>query len=100
MMIMLKTCVRTFAEYIATSHDAGLTIGGEPEVDLFGFSDAAYLTKGDSLSRLAYCFFLNLTSGRKIQEETMDVESLNADAIGCICAPSFKDSIVAVVACY
>jgi hypothetical protein len=56
--------VRTFAEYIATSHDVGLTLGGEPEVDLFGFSDAAYLTKGDSLSSLAYCFFLNLTSDR------------------------------------
>jgi hypothetical protein len=25
--------VRTFAEYIATSHDIGLTLGGEPEVD-------------------------------------------------------------------
>jgi hypothetical protein len=48
---------------VRTSHDVGLTLGGEPEVDLFGFSDAAYLTKGDSLSRLAYCFFLNLTSG-------------------------------------
>jgi hypothetical protein len=54
--------VRTFAEYIATSYDVG-------------FSDAAYLTKGDSLSRLAYCFFLNLTSD-------------------CICARSFKDSTV------
>jgi hypothetical protein len=56
--------VRTFADYIATSHDVGLTLGGEPEVDLFGFSDAAYLTKDDSLSKLAYCFFLNLTSDR------------------------------------
>jgi hypothetical protein len=28
--------VRTFAEYIATSHDVGLTLGGEPEVVLFG----------------------------------------------------------------
>jgi hypothetical protein len=49
--------VRTFAEYIATSHDVGLTLDGEPEVDLFEF------TKGDSLSRLAYCFILNLASG-------------------------------------
>jgi hypothetical protein len=24
--------VHTFAEYIATSHDVGLTLGGEPEV--------------------------------------------------------------------
>jgi hypothetical protein len=53
----------TFADYIATSHDAGMTLGDELEVDLFRFSDAAYLMKGDSLSRLAYCFFLNLTSG-------------------------------------
>jgi hypothetical protein len=67
--------VRTFAEYIATSHDVGLILGGEPEVDLFGFSDAAYLTKSDSLLRLANCLFLNLTSG-------------------CICARSFKDSTV------
>jgi hypothetical protein len=57
--------VRTFAEYIATSHDVGLTLDGEPEVDPFGFSDAAYLTKADSLLRLAYCFFLNLTSGSR-----------------------------------
>jgi hypothetical protein len=60
--------VLTFAEYIATSHDVGSTLGGEPEVDLFGFSDAAYLTTGDSLSRLAYCFFLNLTSSLKIRQ--------------------------------
>jgi hypothetical protein len=53
----------------------GLTLGGEPEVDLFGFSDAAYLTKGDSLLRLAYCFFLNLTSA-------------------CICTRSSKNSTV------
>jgi hypothetical protein len=33
--------VRTFAEYIATSHDVGLTLGGETEVDLFGFSDVS-----------------------------------------------------------
>jgi hypothetical protein len=37
----------------ALSHNVGLTLGGEHEVDLFGFSDAAYLTKGDSLSRPA-----------------------------------------------
>jgi hypothetical protein len=53
--------VRTFAEYIAISHDVGLTLGVEAEVDLFGFSDATYLAKGDSFSRLAYCFFLNRT---------------------------------------
>jgi hypothetical protein len=40
--------VRTFAEYIATSHDVGLTLGGEPEVDLFGFSNAAYLILTES----------------------------------------------------
>jgi hypothetical protein len=42
------TGVHTFAECIATSHDVGLTLGGEPEFDRFGFSDAAYLTKGNS----------------------------------------------------
>jgi hypothetical protein len=67
--------VRTFAEYIATSHDVGLTLGGEPEVDLFGFSDAAYLTKGDRLSRLAYCFFLNLT----FKDSTLSDSSTEAE---------------------
>jgi hypothetical protein len=75
MISILKTYALSRSMIIATSHDVGLTLGGKPEVDLFGFSDSAYLTKGDSLSRLAYCFFLNLTSG-------------------CICAKSFKDSTV------
>jgi hypothetical protein len=73
--------VRTFAEYIATSHDVGLTLGGEPEVDLFGFSDAAYLTKSGSLSRLAYCFFLNLTNYiyQEVLAKTIEVKYINTN---------------------
>jgi hypothetical protein len=71
--------VRSFEESIAKSHDVGLTLGGESEVDLFGFSDAAYLTKGDSLSRLAYCFFLNLTSDRsKIRQSLIHRRKRNS----------------------
>jgi hypothetical protein len=41
-----------------------LTLGGDDkETLLFGLSDASYVTRHDSLSQLAYCFFLNKTSG-------------------------------------
>jgi hypothetical protein len=78
-MIMM----RTFAEYIATSHNVGFTLGGKPEVDPFGFSDAAYLTKGDNLSTLMYCFFLNLTSdcsySRSLKDSTVSHSSMEAE---------------------
>lgn len=37
--------------------------GPDKLIKLFGFSDASYVKGADSKSQLAYCFFLNLTSG-------------------------------------
>lgn len=62
-------------QYLLYKPDLSLTLGGDPHVILIGFSDASYITRGDSKSRLAYCLFLNLTSG-------------------CIIAKSWKDSTI------
>lgn len=41
-----------------------LVLGGvDREIDLFGYSDAAYITQGNCKSRLGGCTFLNLHSG-------------------------------------
>ena len=62
-------------QYLLHTPDLSLTLGGDKHICLFGFSDASYLTRGDSKSRLAFCLFLNLTSG-------------------CIIAKSWKDNTV------
>ena len=50
--------------YLQGSKNKKLTFGGvDKEINLFGMNDASYVSKGDSLSQLAYCFFLNKTSG-------------------------------------
>ena len=62
-------------QYLLSTPDLSLTLGGDPHVCLIGFSDVSYVTKGESKSRLAYCLFLNLTSG-------------------CVIAKSWKDSTI------
>ena len=70
--------------YLKGTTDKRLTFGGDDrEINLFGFSDASYVTKHDSLSQLAYCFFLNKTSGticaRSKKDTTVSHSSAEAE---------------------
>jgi transposase InsO family protein len=71
-------------EYIQGSKNLGLELGGaNKEIELFGYSDASYIPHGDSRSQLAYCFFLNLTSGticaRTLKSTTVSHSSTEAE---------------------
>lgn len=56
--------LKHITRYLLDSKEDYLTLGGEDKtIKLFGFSDASYIPHADSKSQLAYCFFLNLTSG-------------------------------------
>jgi hypothetical protein len=70
--------------YLQGSEHKKLTFGGaDREINLFGMSDASYVTKYDSLSQLAYCFFLNKTSGticaRSKKDTTVSHSSAEAE---------------------
>jgi hypothetical protein len=70
--------------YLIGSSQEKLILGGiDREIKLFGFSDASYITKGDSKSQLAYCFFLNKTSGtisaRSRKDTTVSHSSAEAE---------------------
>ena len=71
------------AKYLRSSEGEGLTLGGDPEIELFGFSDASFISHGDSKSQLAYCFFLNRTSGtiscRTKKDTTVSHSSCDAE---------------------
>jgi hypothetical protein len=58
---------RLIAKHITTflkhTHTTSLTLGGNGPLLPFGYSDAAYITAGNSKSRLGGCIFLGLESG-------------------------------------
>lgn len=49
--------------YLSKTSRIGLTLGGLGKLQIFGYSDAAYITDGNCKSRLGGCVFLNLDSG-------------------------------------
>jgi len=49
--------------YLTNTKSLSLHLGGTDPIVLFGYSDAAYVTKGNCKSRLGGCLFLNKTSG-------------------------------------
>jgi hypothetical protein len=70
--------------YLANSLEDALTLGGsDKEIRLFGFCDASYIAHGDSMSQLAYCLFLNRTSGtvcaRSKKDTTVSHSSAEAE---------------------
>lgn len=57
----VKTAYRTI-DYLRNTKEETLNLGG-PDCNLFAFSDASYITEGDSKSRLGGCLFLGSHSG-------------------------------------
>jgi len=49
--------------YLCNSADRALLLGGYGAVELFGYCDAAYISTGNSKSRLGSCLFLNYDCG-------------------------------------
>jgi hypothetical protein len=50
--------------YLTETSSLGLVLGGvDREIEIFGYSDAAYITQGNCKSRLGGCIFLNRHSG-------------------------------------
>jgi hypothetical protein len=49
--------------YLMSTRSLGMLFGGNPQLCLFGYSDASYITEGNSKSRLGGCLFLSLYSG-------------------------------------
>jgi hypothetical protein len=67
--------------YLIGSSNEKLVFGGDDnEIKLFGYSDASYISKGDSKSQLAYCFFLNKTSGTVCAKSKKDTTVSHSSA--------------------
>ena len=49
--------------YMSSTPDLGVTLGGSGPIILFGFCDASYVTDGNSKSRLGGCVFSGYDSG-------------------------------------
>ena len=63
--------------------DEGVTLGGDSDIELFGFSDAAFIRDGDSKPQYGYCFYLNRNSGavyaRSMKGNTVSMSSTEAE---------------------
>jgi hypothetical protein len=49
--------------YLMSTKSRGMVFGGPPQLALFGYCDASYITEGNSESRLGGCLFLSYHSG-------------------------------------
>ena len=58
--------------YLQQHQNDHITLGGDSEIHLFGYADAAHITNHDSKSQLGFCFYLNTTSGAVIAKSKRD----------------------------
>ncbi len=67
--------------YLNATRELGLVLrgGGDSELDVFGYCDAAYITQGNCKSRLGGCIFLNSVSGaiRSFSKTDTQVSSIS-----------------------
>jgi hypothetical protein len=70
-------------KYLLNTIDESITLGGDSDVELFGFSDAAFIRDGDSKPQYGYCFYLNRNSGavyaRSMKGNTVSMSSTEAE---------------------
>jgi hypothetical protein len=59
-------------KYLNNHQDDYMKVGGDPHINLFGYTDASYVPGADSKSQLGYCFYLNLTSGAIVARSKKD----------------------------
>ena len=78
--------------YLAKDPDTGLTFrrGASDEIALFGIADGSNIRGHDSLSQLAYCFFLNLFSGticaRSVKSKKVSTSPAETELDACVLA--------------
>ena len=78
--------------YLAKDPDTGLTFrrGSSDEIALFGIADGSNIRGHDSLSQLAYCFFLNLFSGticaRSVKSKKVSTSPAETELDACVLA--------------
>ena len=79
--------------YLAKDPDTGLTFrrGSSDEIVLFGIADGSNIRGHDSLSQLAYCFFLNLFSG------TICARSVKSKKVSTSPAETELDAVVLAI---
>jgi hypothetical protein len=58
----MKTA-KQIVNYLKSTSDRRLTLGGDEEIKLFAFSDASHITCGNSRGRLGGCMYLGRNSG-------------------------------------
>ena len=58
----IKTAIKTM-NYLSTTSDLCLKLGGEGDLTLFAYVDASYITDGNAKSRLGGCVFMGYDSG-------------------------------------
>jgi hypothetical protein len=54
---------RQIKNYLTSTKDLYVQLGGLGKITIFGYSDASYITEGNAKSRLGGCIFMNLNSG-------------------------------------
>ena len=67
----LKTCHKV-KNYLNSTKDLSLSLGGLGKLRIFGYSDAAYITTGNCKSRLGGCVFMGYDSGAVYSFSTND----------------------------
>ncbi len=83
---------RRTLRYLAKDPDTGLTFrrGASDEIVLFGIADGSNIRGHDSLSQLAYCFFLNLFSGticaRSVKSKKVSTSPAETELDACVLA--------------
>ena len=83
---------RRTLRYLAKDPDTGLTFrrGVSDEIALFGIADGSNIRGHDSLSQLAYCFFLNLFSGticaRSVKSKKVSTSPAETELDACVLA--------------
>jgi hypothetical protein len=63
--------------YLLTTADRYMSFGGESQLTMFGYSDAAYTTAGSSKCRIGGCIFYNFTSGAVLSYSRTTIVKLN-----------------------
>jgi hypothetical protein len=79
----VKTSKHIF-NYLKITQDLKLKLGGKPQcIKHFCFSDASYITAGNSKSRLGFCQFLSTDSGAiqcvSIYDNTVSHSSMESE---------------------
>ena len=72
---------RRTKQYLFHTKTLGVELG-EGELEIFGYSDAAYITEGNSKSRLGGCIFLNRNSGAVRSFSKTDSQPNKTDVMG------------------